>query len=604
MRQSSNQTITRDNLNQPHGVFTPDQKHFIFSSAGKDMQLDLYIVEVTEDGGWSVPELLSSKLTTSSREDSPYITRDGKTLYFSSDRPGGYGNYDVYKSDLIEGEWSIPQNMGMPINSSGHDIFFTYNDNQQTGFLSSNRGGTYGAMDIYMFTNKPYPTFDCDEIVDKINNVGSVPKLITLGEPIANELMRFDASGSTFNDAELSNIFWKVDDEVLKLDHEKLDYIFKKAGNHSVASQIYGYDKKANKYLMECVSVKFEVLSQKLLYLVINSDKNILENTSLELKSDVLNLLPGYTVEYDWYIDSEFVKANDSIINYVFKDTGLHEVRVRSIIRDANGDNIDTIQGYREINVYDMSDPIASVDEDFEPSMSLNDNKDPNTGRINALQAEMFNIPDDRNVFYDWYINNSIVKSRSSNLFSYNFQPLDVIKVVGNVMYHKEEPEFILEATKVIPPDELVKVGDIVTHESNGNTGHNPDVEKADNLPSDISKMDPVYFPFDKYYLTTAAKKIIDQNILTLKGNNDLAIILEGNTDSKGNMAYNLRLSEKRAKTVYEYLKRNGIADSQIKGINANGEAKPVEDNKKADGSDNPNGRKINRRVDFTITQK
>ncbi|MFK8044564.1 MAG: OmpA family protein, partial [Crocinitomicaceae bacterium] len=96
------------------------------------------------------------------------------------------------------------------------------------------------------------------------------------------------------------------------------------------------------------------------------------------------------------------------------------------------------------------------------------------------------------------------------------------------------------------------------------------------------------------------AKAIINNNIAALKANPSLRIVVEGNTDSMGPSAYNLRLSEKRAKSVYNYLKKNGITDKQIQGINSNGEKLPKKPNT-VDGRDNPKGRKENRRVDFTI---
>ena len=80
----------------------------------------------------------------------------------------------------------------------------------------------------------------------------------------------------------------------------------------------------------------------------------------------------------------------------------------------------------------------------------------------------------------------------------------------------------------------------------------------------------------------------------------NIEIEMSAHTDSKGSDSYNLTLSDNRARSVMEYILSKGIAPSRIvsKGY---GETKPVAENANADGSDNPEGRQLNRRVEFTI---
>ena len=56
--------------------------------------------------------------------------------------------YDIFKSELINGAWSKPERMPYPINSAGHDIYFTLDQKNEYGYLSSNRLGGFGLMDI------------------------------------------------------------------------------------------------------------------------------------------------------------------------------------------------------------------------------------------------------------------------------------------------------------------------------------------------------------------------------------------------------------------------------------------------------------------------
>ncbi|NQX97771.1 MAG: PD40 domain-containing protein, partial [Flavobacteriales bacterium] len=81
----------------------------------------------------------------------PFLSSDGKTLYFSSKGHEGIGGYDFFKSELVNDNWSTPVNMGIPFNSPADDIYLVMQDNNEIGFFSSNREGNLGAMDIYGF---------------------------------------------------------------------------------------------------------------------------------------------------------------------------------------------------------------------------------------------------------------------------------------------------------------------------------------------------------------------------------------------------------------------------------------------------------------------
>lgn len=134
---------------QPHGVFANNNTTFIYSAKNSlEDNLDIYISKF-EGGSWSNPQPISSKINTSFDEDSPFLSKDGTKLYFSSKGHNSLGGYDIFVSELINGEWTEPVNMGRPINSAGDDIYLRWNDDEQTGYFSSNRAGGFGLMDIY-----------------------------------------------------------------------------------------------------------------------------------------------------------------------------------------------------------------------------------------------------------------------------------------------------------------------------------------------------------------------------------------------------------------------------------------------------------------------
>lgn len=114
----------------------------------------------------------------------------------------------------------------------------------------------------------------------------------------------------------------------------------------------------------------------------------------------------------------------------------------------------------------------------------------------------------------------------------------------------------------------------------------------------------PIYFDFDKYNIRKDAKVVMGSNIETLTENPQVIIEVIGHTDSKGSDSYNMKLAEKRAKSAVDYLTKNGIPKSQIITIISKGEAEPAVPNTNPDGSDNPDNRQKNRRVEFKVVPK
>lgn len=111
---------------------------------------DLYISYNTPEG-WSEPENLGEAINTPYWESAPSISPDNRTLYFSSDRPGGYGGRDLYKSERkANGRWSPAVNLGPVINSKGNDLYpYIHADNQTLYFTSDGWQG-YGNTDLFI----------------------------------------------------------------------------------------------------------------------------------------------------------------------------------------------------------------------------------------------------------------------------------------------------------------------------------------------------------------------------------------------------------------------------------------------------------------------
>jgi Tol biopolymer transport system component len=125
-----------------------DGKTLYFSSnmPGSIGGVDIWKVAVNADGTFGTPENLGANVNTEGNESFPFIADDNTTLYFASSGKQGLGGYDVYMIDLAKG--TAAENMGKPINTEKDDFAFTFNKDKNTGFLSSNRNGNDDILSV------------------------------------------------------------------------------------------------------------------------------------------------------------------------------------------------------------------------------------------------------------------------------------------------------------------------------------------------------------------------------------------------------------------------------------------------------------------------
>jgi outer membrane protein OmpA-like peptidoglycan-associated protein len=111
---------------------------------------DLWVCFLEPDGTWTEPKSLGKQINLPGDEMTPYIAADGVTMYFSSNRPGGLGDNDIWMTKRLDKtwtKWSEPVNLGAPINTDGWDAFFTLDAGGEYAYLTSNKD-TYGESDI------------------------------------------------------------------------------------------------------------------------------------------------------------------------------------------------------------------------------------------------------------------------------------------------------------------------------------------------------------------------------------------------------------------------------------------------------------------------
>lgn len=141
---------------------------------------DIYVSHLQVNGEWSTPERLPDHINTPDREESVTIHPDGKTLYFTSRGHVGMGGSDLYVTRMNDkGEWSMPENLGYPINTKYDENSLMVGPDGEVAFFASNREGGYGDLDIYYFIMpeemRPTKTFHFDGFVYDINTKKPIP---------------------------------------------------------------------------------------------------------------------------------------------------------------------------------------------------------------------------------------------------------------------------------------------------------------------------------------------------------------------------------------------------------------------------------------------
>jgi Tol biopolymer transport system component len=156
-------------------IFSFDGRRLYFISTrpkkerSRSRDWDIWYVEKI-DGGWSEPINIGSPVNSDVDEYYVSLTKDG-TIYFASNRAGGLGSFDIYRSRLVEGQYAKPENLGAAINTKylEHDPFIAP-DESYILFTSVDRPGGFGTGDLYISTRQKDGTWTKSKNLGKAFN--------------------------------------------------------------------------------------------------------------------------------------------------------------------------------------------------------------------------------------------------------------------------------------------------------------------------------------------------------------------------------------------------------------------------------------------------
>jgi outer membrane protein OmpA-like peptidoglycan-associated protein/tetratricopeptide (TPR) repeat protein len=344
---------------QNHICVTNDGKTIYFSSERKNGigGLDLYKTEKKSDGTWTQAVSLGDVINTKEDDGSPFITEDGKTLYFASKGHNGFGGYDLYKSTYNGSTWSEPQNMGIPFNSAGDDIYMVINKSEKHGYLSSSRAGGYGDMDIYAinYLRPPFENF----YPDSLNRITfTAPDTAYVGQVI-----NFTAKSTQIPLTEFKKINWAVGDSILDSTATTLvNYTFNKSGTYKVkveaqglTGDFYGYEKSIV-IIEKPINIATNTFGLEPLYFEFN--KSNIDEAGLQAlirNIKTLNAHPEALIEIGTYCDSRGSASYNQ---------ALSERRAKAVIKELKKQGFDT-KRVKQVDWFGEKNPVNKCSDTF-----------------------------------------------------------------------------------------------------------------------------------------------------------------------------------------------------------------------------------------------
>jgi outer membrane protein OmpA-like peptidoglycan-associated protein/tetratricopeptide (TPR) repeat protein len=134
-------------------ITVADDEMFVVSDREGGMGgRDIYVSKRLPNKSWGELENLGPVINTKYDEDSPYLTPDGNTMYFSSSGHNSMGGFDIFRSMRVNGKWTEPQNLGTPLNTPGDDIYLTFLHQSDKACYSSSGYAADSSRDMDIYT--------------------------------------------------------------------------------------------------------------------------------------------------------------------------------------------------------------------------------------------------------------------------------------------------------------------------------------------------------------------------------------------------------------------------------------------------------------------
>ena len=559
---------------EPFVFITDDHRTmFVVSEIGTGFGgRDIYITKKNADGSWRQHESLGRTINTKFDEDAPFLTPDGNTLYFASNGHNSMGDYDIFKSVLQEdGSWGVPENLGPPINTPGHDRYFVTTDDGAIGYYASDRDGGYGETDIYRII------LDCKAVSATI--IRGVVFSEDKQAPVGAEISIFEArTGKFINTYIADSLDGKYE---MRLKTER-SYKFRIAAD--------GYLAHSGEFTVPKQCDYFSLFQ--------------------EIKIDNMEDSRGRVYAQRAYINNAFFNINQKM-EEDFEDIAIDDLKedekdsLRSVVA-ANYNPMELTNFIQLIDILDPNGQRLSSEILGEKSVATIQVRDEIKSKFNQsiVKADQYfyneNIPQVEEVVEE------IAEVVEQPIVEEIVEEPTVEQVVEQPIVEEIVEEPVVEEVVEQPVVEEVIEEPVVEEVAETPVVEKPVVETPKVEPVNTPEAEEtivfrnILFDFDKSDLRKASVQELNKLSSYLTNKTEVELRIDGHADWIGSEEYNMALSERRAKAAYDYLLDKGIADARLT-YQFFGESNPIAPNTNPDGSDNPDGRQLNRRCEFKL---
>ena len=505
---------------------------------------DIYTSTKKSNGEWGKAVNLGHTINTIYDEDSPFIHPDGKTLYFSSKGHNTIGGYDVFKSIFKNNRWSKPKNIGFP-NTTKDDIYFVLTADGQSGYYSSTQNNMFINTHIY-----------------KINLKGSIPLTLVKGTILAGDPLKPIGADIKVIDKKTNTKIKYVYNPNPKTGKYLL--IFPPDKNYDMIIEAKNYlPKKINIYIPN-QTYFYELFQEIHLKPITTLGKTIGETVSVN------NTF--YDIYKTPFADS-IIKSDTTST----KDYGQLLKLVEDIINTTDSIGIERLDTHANKQKKDSSE----IKQNYDRLFSLIDKAIETTDTVSLQildENTLYNEKSSKSYFY------AVDKNKN------NLQPF---VVDGDTIY--TTPTIYTKTNK----KRTVSKNNIISNYKKPE--HKKYQEKTNPLNLRTSKESDrkiilkysIYFKENSFVLSKKYISKLKQISQLLINNSSLGIEIYGYADTKGENNYNLNLSIKRANSVLKFFVDKNI-DTRRSIVKGFGESKSFNDKTEVEKSKN-------RRVDIKV---
>ncbi|MFZ1659078.1 MAG: PKD domain-containing protein [Flavobacteriales bacterium] len=563
-----------DSWSVMHGSFSTDGRTLYLASdqPGGLGGTDLYVSRKTGES-WSAPQNMGPEVNSQQNELFPNAGNGG-SLVFGSDRAGGLGKLDLYTTEEVDGDFSIPLRFPAPINSVGNDIGWALNADGVSGFLSSDRDGK-GA--IYTFAQKAVAFQDCAE------------------QKPTKLCYAFEDQGSFNTDTLPLRYEWDFGDGQRQAGLNAT-HCYAKPGTYGVKLNIV--DTLTQGVYFNETGYDLEAVAD--VQAVIGGPDTVATGADFSLNARDSNL-PGFTPKETHWDLGDGLLANKDSVQHMYAEAGTYRIRL-DLIGGPNGNggfvhhcvfrNVQAVNGYVEPAI---KTPVLAIAKPKADGYRFNYSELPNDFTEAALadakdvlySVELFTSAtrvglDD--VRFLSVRKNYAVTERfltQTRLYSYSIGTGKTPLAVFDAYAFATKNGFAESTVKIVPKEKPLTVEQVADL-------------PLEALNNTIVRVSAVRFKSGEHRYDQQFNAVLDKIVAVVAKHPEVELVIEAHTDNVGREKDNMALSQERAQGVVAYFVAHGIAPARLRPIGF-GEDRPVVDNSTEEG------RAANRRVEFRL---